>query len=198
MEIKADDDGCGAYDCVMMLLVMTSTVLSGAAESVVTVDSSHLLSAHEVMVMTWVEAETAGAGADETAGAGAGAEETSGAGAGAEETAGAGAGAEDASTSPESGQKVVYTLSTPLMVVVNAVTPVVTGVSAHLLSAQEVTVTTVVWALVTVAADLAFSEVVEAVEAVETVEAVEVLALASVSVVSAALVPVVSAPVNGQ
>lgn len=192
MEIKADDDGCGAYDCVMMLLVMTSTVLSGADESVVTVDSSHLLSAHEVMVMTWVEAETAGAGA--------GAEETAGAGAGAEETAGAGA--EDASTSPESGQKVVYTLSTPLMVVVNAVTPVVTGVSAHLLSAQEVTVTTVVWALVTVAAD-AFSEVVEAVEAVETVEtveAVEVLALVfvSASVVSAAFVPVVSAPVNGQ
>lgn len=197
MEIKADDDGCGAYDCVMMLLVMTSTVLSGADESVVTVDSSHLLSAHEVMVMTWVEAETAGAGADETAGAGAGAEETAGAGAGAGAEETAGAGAEDASTSPESGQKVVYTLSTPLMVVVNAVTPVVTGVSAHLLSAQEVTVMTVVWALVTVAADLAFSEVAEA------GEAVEVLALASVSVVSApvvsaALVSVVSAPVNGQ
>ena len=191
MEIKADDDGCGAYDCVMMLLVMTSTVLSGADESVVTVDSSHLLSAHEVMVMTWVEAETAGAGADETAGAGAGAEETAGAGAGAEETAGAGA--EDASTSPESGQKVVYTLSTPLMVVVNAVTPVVTGVSAHLLSAQEVTVTTVVWALVTVAADLAFSEVAEAVEALALVSVVS-----AAPVVSAALVPVVSAPVNGQ
>lgn len=117
---------------VSLSVIVVNPVVTGLAE--------HLLSEHEVTVITvcdlWVSVTivSSDTGAFDEAGAGVVDE----------------VGATGSVVSLVKGQKVVYSVTLSLTVVVTTVTPVVTGTLEHLLSAQEVIVTTVVEACVSV------------------------------------------------
>lgn len=70
------------------------------------------------------------------------------------------------------GQKVVYSVTTPDLVSVTTVKPVVIGTSEHLFSEQEVTVITVVEFFKTSAVEVTLTKAAEATEATAAAAAI--------------------------